>query len=74
MSDISRGLRLSNVAHVRSHYLLEIVPEHNQLYAVTPNGLRVAQLNNQVNECLHEQVALQAVKLQALIHKTKVEE
>ncbi|KAK5072443.1 hypothetical protein LTR51_005079 [Lithohypha guttulata] len=72
MSDISRILRSADVEHVRSYYLLDINLIDNKLYVTSPNGEPIAQVNKHFEDSLLESVKFQRIKLQALLHKTRV--
>jgi len=56
----------------RNHFLLDVIWLHNELFVILPDGTHLARLNMHLSEALQDHVKSQAIRLEALVHKTKI--
>ena len=71
MAEVMRALNSDQVLQVRSHYVLDITLDQ-KLFLALPNGLRVAQLSNQLNDAFEPLIGSTLVQLQAIVHKETI--
>lgn len=72
MIEIVKELKALKQDAIKSHYLLDVVADGEELFVALPSGLKAAQLNRQISEALQGSVQSGLVGLQALIHKETI--
>ncbi|OAP56382.1 hypothetical protein AYL99_09561 [Fonsecaea erecta] len=71
MSDVSRALREQG-CQAGTHFILDVICVHDELYVCIPGGMRIANLNVHLTVALVEQVKARTIRLEALVHRRTI--
>lgn len=72
MVEVSKSLQEPNVKTVRSHLLLDVICDDEQLLLAVPGGSPVAELNEQLIEGLKTLIEARTISLMALVNKKNI--